>query len=69
MNGDATGAFSVAINATQAPLDTVLMRYELPNLKYFTGLAAGTYTVTLQDAKVVLLLIRLQLVNRILLLL
>jgi hypothetical protein len=50
-----------------APLDTVL-RYELPNLKYFTGLAAGTYTVTLQDAKVVLLLIRLQLVNRILLL-
>jgi hypothetical protein len=48
-------------------LDTVLMRYELPNLKHFTGLTAGTYTVTLQDAKVVLLLIRLQLVNRILL--
>jgi hypothetical protein len=57
----------VLLNATRAStFDTVLMGTSYQTSNIFTGLAAGTYTVTLQDAKVVLLLIRLQLVNRIL---
>ena len=53
-NGDATGAFSVAINATQGQAP---FRYSInggtsyQNSNIFTGLTAGTYTVTLQDAK------------------
>ncbi|MDG2431867.1 T9SS type B sorting domain-containing protein [Flavobacterium sp.] len=52
-NGDATGAFKVTIDATQgvAPFQYSIDGTTFQTSDTFTGLVAGTYTVTLRDAK------------------